>query len=795
MADRLLLESSDVVLLESSDAVLLEGQDLTLSFIASATVLYDPTLVLLDVGPPFIASVTVVRAPTFSGSGIYTFDANTTWVCPDGVYDIKVECRGGGGGGQSIPGTNAAQGGGGGGAYAEHGAVPVTPGNTYTITIGAGGGVATTGGSTTFVGDSSTTVTAVGGTGCTTTASTGGAGGLASASTGQTKFNGGNGGNGAAIGGTGGAGGGEGAGSSADGHNGTNSVGFNTNGQAGGTGGNGGDGGKGADYTGAGAFVGQQPGGGGGGGAFSTTGAAGAAGRIQITVYPNVDIPFVASTTAVYALDVVAPYINVPFIASATAVYALTVSTDADVNVPFIGSTTAVFAISAIWQESTAPGNGGETFLLQLAPVAAGVTATLATSIDSAATSLTLTADSGLPASGEFCLTLDTEVLSVTPTGSHTYRIVRRGLSNTLTAAHAASVAADWTDSYDMAVEATEEIGGTVIVDGDSYDAWLIAFDSSQAYLAGDHYPTFVDELVGVYPPGTGTGTNKLDASQPTAAHAPAATSEDCPVGITVPARLVADIEVGDVALLRYTNTEAGVLTLGPRSTAVQSWYGFMRVDGTNVDVTDTDPSGNIVDGSVDAEFFDESFITATIPGTDRTFTYGPPHYSDKGWPIAALAVRQDMRRVPLWTSPDWHQFSYVYSGFGTDATFVQILINRNGFDPFDPEPTFSLPGPEDLSGPNATWDDDTYHSSAAWYVGIFKAPVLLAGPILNPGPPAPPYVPPSPTTTIIPGVPSGPGGGSTTTPPEPGLEGGSGGDINPPVGPAVGERHWAAFV
>jgi hypothetical protein len=66
-----------------------------------------------------------------------------------GVTKIKVEVWGGGGGGAS-PGTNTVAYGGGGGGYATA-IIPVTPGETLTLTIGAvgtGGGAITTGGDT-----------------------------------------------------------------------------------------------------------------------------------------------------------------------------------------------------------------------------------------------------------------------------------------------------------------------------------------------------------------------------------------------------------------------------------------------------------------------------------------------------------------------------------------------------------------------------------------------------------------------------------------------------------------------
>lgn len=135
-----------------------------------------------------------------------------------------------------------------------------------------------------------------------------------------------------------------------------------------------------------------------------------------------------------------------------------------------------------------------------------------------------------------------------------------------------------------------------------------------------------------------------------------------------------------------------------------------------------------------------------------------------------------------------------MYSGFSTDATYVQVLINANGFDPNHPELGIELPGPQDIDGPNATWDDGTYHTSVAWGVFLFKpnATTLLLGPPVNPPPPGDPQ---PPSDTIIPVVPPQPGGGSTVTPPVAIPAGGSGGNIYPPTIPPSGERFWVAIV
>lgn len=66
-----------------------------------------------------------------------TFTSNGTWTCPGNVYNIWLNGFGGGGGGTN--GIGSTGGGGGGGAINRTCVVPVEPGTTYNITIGAGG--------------------------------------------------------------------------------------------------------------------------------------------------------------------------------------------------------------------------------------------------------------------------------------------------------------------------------------------------------------------------------------------------------------------------------------------------------------------------------------------------------------------------------------------------------------------------------------------------------------------------------------------------------------------------------
>lgn len=212
------------------------------------------------------------------------FDSSTTWTCPPGVFTVNVAVYGGGGGG-SHTGALSGGGGGGGGAYAER-SIPVTPGNVYTITVGAAGAFEGTGGDSQFVGDGGVTVLAKGGTGAS--GQTQGTGGQASSSIGDVVFSGGDGG----VGETSTLGAGEpGAGGGASG----NPSGAGNPGQQHDGGGNAGPGGVGVDGGGSGGAGGNYfgpgnpglvPGGGGGGdGGFnnSTTGT-GAHGRVIITI-------------------------------------------------------------------------------------------------------------------------------------------------------------------------------------------------------------------------------------------------------------------------------------------------------------------------------------------------------------------------------------------------------------------------------------------------------------------------------------------------------------------------------
>jgi Alginate lyase/Immunoglobulin domain/Glycine-rich domain len=273
--------------------------------------------VVVSDNSPFFNSVTsVVASLTLIGPETkYTFTTpgTTTWTCPVGVTSIQVECWGGGGAGGSAirtPNSNSVQygGGGAGGAYARENFYTVIPGNTYYVTVGAGGLAATgtlTNGVTVPGGDSwfnSVNSEPVGAGNCVakggdggecavgnTSATAFGAGGVGTAngSLGDVLFPGGGGGTQTSTvngyGGGGGGGGGTGAaGNSGDSVNGMGAAAVT----GGGPGGN-------ANATQGSSGPGQTPvsgpGGGGGGcrAATQQTGGNGAAGQVVLTCVNN----------------------------------------------------------------------------------------------------------------------------------------------------------------------------------------------------------------------------------------------------------------------------------------------------------------------------------------------------------------------------------------------------------------------------------------------------------------------------------------------------------------------------
>jgi uncharacterized repeat protein (TIGR01451 family) len=79
-----------------------------------------------------------VISDTIDNTIASTTNINGTYVVPDGIFSIKVQCWGGGGSGGVATGQAAAGGGGSGGAYVEK-IINVTPGQIFNYSIGNGG--------------------------------------------------------------------------------------------------------------------------------------------------------------------------------------------------------------------------------------------------------------------------------------------------------------------------------------------------------------------------------------------------------------------------------------------------------------------------------------------------------------------------------------------------------------------------------------------------------------------------------------------------------------------------------
>ena len=213
----------------------------------------------------------------------FTASGSTNWTAPLNVFSVTADCKGGGGAGGGATGTAAGGGGGSGGAFARKYSIPVVPGSSYPVVVGAGGtggtGVGGVGGSTWFfLAGSVNAQGGIGGRNCIANSS-GSFGGtaLTASCIGDLKFAGGNGGSATSLlGGAGGGGPGEtGVGGNASGT--TRGTAATSNGGLGGgaPGNTQGNGTVGAIY------------GAGGGGAHATsttdqTGGAGAIGRIDL---------------------------------------------------------------------------------------------------------------------------------------------------------------------------------------------------------------------------------------------------------------------------------------------------------------------------------------------------------------------------------------------------------------------------------------------------------------------------------------------------------------------------------
>lgn len=213
-----------------------------------------------------------IDSGTPDGQENYITTAGTySWLCPPGVTSVSVVCigaGGAGGGGQSNIGSGLYAGGGGGGcAYKNN--ISVTPGQSYTVVVGASkynASVGETDGGDSYFINASTVM----GKGGQSNSQSGYNGGYASQCVGDGKYSGGNGGaySGGGYGG---------AGSSGNGSNGSNG-----NTSAAGNGGGGGAGGGGTGnqrgVSGGGSPNGQHIGAAGGGGGSNNGAFAGGGG-------------------------------------------------------------------------------------------------------------------------------------------------------------------------------------------------------------------------------------------------------------------------------------------------------------------------------------------------------------------------------------------------------------------------------------------------------------------------------------------------------------------------------------
>jgi hypothetical protein len=213
--------------------------------------------------------------PVGTAQQVFTTPGTTMWTCPAGVTQILAIPTGAGGSG--AVGSGFLKGAGGGGGECRQGYVPVTPGTSYPVVVGAGGAAVSgsaqngnPGGSSSFTGDGGSEILAEGGQGGEATWS-GGQGAGGSGGSGGTGWPGGQGGSAYPYAGGGGS-------SAAPGAAGSPAGGVAPPG-----------GGQGGAASGAGAGNGQAgtaPGGGGGGtydGGYSS--GAGANGQV-ILVYP-----------------------------------------------------------------------------------------------------------------------------------------------------------------------------------------------------------------------------------------------------------------------------------------------------------------------------------------------------------------------------------------------------------------------------------------------------------------------------------------------------------------------------
>lgn len=132
--------------------------------VTGTVVATSPTITIKDVVPTI-------------GQQSFTTPGSFTWVAPAGVTTMSAVCIGGGGGG----GLSDNRSGGGGGELSWYNNIPITPGESLTVNVGAGGatGVATNGGTSSITRGATVLVSAIGGnTAATGVPGIGGKGGV-----------------------------------------------------------------------------------------------------------------------------------------------------------------------------------------------------------------------------------------------------------------------------------------------------------------------------------------------------------------------------------------------------------------------------------------------------------------------------------------------------------------------------------------------------------------------------------------------------------------------------------------
>ena len=89
-------------------------------------------------GTSLVYEVSSGNQTTARGESVYTTPGTYSWTCPENVYDVSVVAIGSGGGTSSIPnGVAGARAGGGGAGLGYKNSIPVVPGQSYTVVVGA----------------------------------------------------------------------------------------------------------------------------------------------------------------------------------------------------------------------------------------------------------------------------------------------------------------------------------------------------------------------------------------------------------------------------------------------------------------------------------------------------------------------------------------------------------------------------------------------------------------------------------------------------------------------------------